>query len=361
MSKAFKKVLNIVKPIAQIAATATGNAWAVPVIEGGSSLAQGKGFGTSLLNAGKAYGLAQLGSSIGKGLGDTALGRGISDLYSGSALESGVNSVSGGINDLYSGSSLQNLVGGASDLLGSSQDAVTMPGIGKVGLDNGTGVRGIGSTLSNSLNGGVSALGSGAPAIEAGGGASSVSPSSESGGMFSDLFKKDNLKYLGMANSLYGNYAAQGALQKATNQANQQLSPYTAIGQKAADTLGGYLGLNGQDASTADILAASPGYKFMLDQGNQQLDRAQAARGGFFSGAALKAAQDYGSGLANQTAQNYYQQLANTMGTGLGAAGQYGANTTAMGTAKAGSQLQTSNMINQLLTGYDPSQRFMGF
>ena len=203
------------------------------------------------------------------------------------------------------------------------------------------------------------AISSGTPASAAGGGASSVGASE--GGMFSSILNKDNLKYLGLANSLYGNMQAQDALESATKQAQGALSPYTGIGSAAAGKLGGYLGLNGQGGSTADILAASPGYKFMLEQGNQGLDRAQAARGGFFSGAALKAAQDYGTGLADQTAQNYYSQLANTAGLGAGAAGQFGANATALGTAKGASNISTANMINQLLSGYsNPYARMLG-
>lgn len=342
-------IKNPIKSIAQAAALATGNAWAVPVIEGGNSLAKGKGLMNSLVDAGLAYGTANLGNSLSSGLSNTAFGRGINDLYKGSFLESAGNSLSSGFNDFYKGSDLASLIG-------TSGDSVTLPGIGQTNLGNGTGLKGFASDISNSLGLGGSPVsssgvvsGSSAPSL-GGGGASSVG--SSEGGMFSNLFSKDNAKYLGLANSMYGNMQAQKSLKNATNQANAALSPYTGIGSAAAGKLQGYLGLGGTPSSTQDILASSPGYQFMLDQGNQQLDRSQAARGGYFSGAALKAAQDYSAGLADQTAQNYYSQLANTAGLGANAAGQYGNNVTALGTARGASDIQTANMINQLLAGY---------
>lgn len=43
----------------------------------------------------------------------------------------------------------------------------------------------------------------------------------------------------------------------------------------------------------------SPDYQFQLEQGQQAMDRANAARGGFFSGNALREAQQFGQGLAS--------------------------------------------------------------
>lgn len=277
----------------------------------------------------------------------TALGLGSGTLGSavGGALAGGLGGLVTGSNPLQGA-----LMGGAGGYFNNG-GATELFGGTKVGDFLGVGKPG------EVASGG--AISSGVPASAAGGGASSVGASE--GGMFSNLFNKDNLKYLGLANSLYGNMEAQDALQKATAQAQGALSPYTGIGSAAANKLGGFLGLGGEGGSTADILAASPGYQFMLEQGNQGLDRANAARGGFFSGAALKAAQDYGTGLANQTAQNYYSQLANTAGLGANAANAFGTNATALGTAKGAANISTANMINQLLSGYNnPYAKLLG-
>jgi len=49
---------------------------------------------------------------------------------------------------------------------------------------------------------------------------------------------------------------------------------------------------------TGDDLENDPGYQFGLDQGNQALDRRFAAGGGYFSGAAIKAANRFGQDYA---------------------------------------------------------------
>ena len=154
---------------------------------------------------------------------------------------------------------------------------------------------------------------------------------------------------LGAGNSLLANNNAQDALEAAGAKAEGVLNPYLQTGNAANSKLGGYLGLGGAGGSAADILAASPGYQFQLDQGNQALDRQQAAKGNFFSGSALKASQDYAQGLANQTANDYYSKLAAASGAGQQAATSttdlYGS----LGTAKAGAGISSSNILNQLL------------
>lgn len=51
----------------------------------------------------------------------------------------------------------------------------------------------------------------------------------------------------------------------------------------------------------------SPGYQFQLQQGQRAIDGSAASRGGLFSGATLKAQQEYGTGLAAQDYNNQYQ------------------------------------------------------
>lgn len=304
------------------------------------------GAGTSALTGGKPLQGAVLGG-IGANIGNIGTSE-----SPGSGILGSIGKNVPGVYDLASGAN--SLTSGIGDVIGNLPSNMQGPTQSGASLGSGSGFLGkAAETLGISGGSPISSAGvlSGSNPVAAGvgGGASSVG----GGGMFSDLLNKKNLfPALGALNSYNANAQAQKALTNATGQANAALSPYTGIGSAAAEKLQGYLGLGGTPTSTADILAASPGYKFMLDQGQQGLDRAQAARGGFFSGAALKAAQDYGQGLADQTAQNYYSQLANTMGTGLGAANAMGANTTALGTAKGASDIQTANMINQLLSGY---------
>lgn len=99
-----------------------------------------------------------------------------------------------------------------------------------------------------------------------------------------------------------------------------QLSPYTQAGGQALGQLSGAL-TSGFD------FESDPGYQFRLSEGQKALERSLASRGLSQSGAALKAAQEYGQGLASQTYQDAYNrylaqnsQLANLAGMGQNAA-----------------------------------------
>lgn len=100
-------------------------------------------------------------------------------------------------------------------------------------------------------------------------------------------------------------------------QADQK--PYLEQGTYGINTLGALMRPN---ADTSAILKNDPSYQFRLKQGQQALDRSSAARGMGYSGAQLKAAQDYGQGMASTEFQNYYNRLA-----GLAQGGQQAANT----------------------------------
>ena len=102
-------------------------------------------------------------------------------------------------------------------------------------------------------------------------------------------------------------------------QQHKDQSPYLQQGQQAigklADlTLGGdnfqsYLkarGLGGGQFSTNN-----PQYQFLQKQGMQALDRSAAARGMGYSGAQLKALNEYGQGLASQQYDKEYNRANN--------------------------------------------------
>lgn len=54
---------------------------------------------------------------------------------------------------------------------------------------------------------------------------------------------------------------------------------------------------------------ADPGYAFRQQQGQQQIERSAAARGGLLSGSAIKAGQRFGQDLASQEYQNAYNRF----------------------------------------------------
>lgn len=130
--------------------------------------------------------------------------------------------------------------------------------------------------------------------------------------------------------------------------------------------------------STSDF-KTDPGYQFRLQQGNQALNRSQAARGMLNSGATLKAAMKYGQGLASDEYQNaynrwaqqnsdIYNRLAGLSGTGqqatnqlasLGSnfASQYGANVGQAANARASGYAAQAksgqNLLSDLLGIYN--------
>lgn len=85
---------------------------------------------------------------------------------------------------------------------------------------------------------------------------------------------------------------------------------------------------------------ASPDYQFALRQGQQSVENSAAARGGLYSGNALRAITEYGQGMASQQLNNYANRLAGIAGVGQTAATQTGQNAMAYG-----------NNVSNLLVG----------
>lgn len=323
--------LNFVEPGLGTAYSATG------------SLANGGSVGNAAKNAAISFGTQQLGSALGNYFPDT-FGRILGS----------------------NGGTLTDALGNTSGAGSLSNYYSSIPGIGSNGLQTGTGLTAGSSNapLYNVGGGGQSSFGSSSdvPSLKLNGDysgnslpssaldASYSSPSSSSS--IGKLLGSAALPLAGAGASLLSNQAAQDQLKKATNSANAQLSPYLQNGSSASNAAADYLGLGGTDGTgktSADILAASPGYQFQLDQGNRALTAQQAASGSINSGAAQKAALKFGQGLANQIGQQYLSNLQSTAGTGLGAAGQYGNNTTALGSAGANANIASGNTLAQLL------------
>jgi hypothetical protein len=138
--------------------------------------------------------------------------------------------------------------------------------------------------------------------------------------------------------------------------------------QAGVNALPGYLSGIGQNGElvrgfTQADYQADPGYAFRLSEGQKQLDRQAAMRGGQISGSSLKAAARYGQDMASQEYSNAYNRFRDTQGlrrnalagvvgfapTAANVMGTSGQNyATGAGNAMAG---QGVNSANALLAG----------
>lgn len=111
---------------------------------------------------------------------------------------------------------------------------------------------------------------------------------------------------------------------------------------------------------------ADPGYQFRQAEGEKAINRAAAARGGFNSGATLKALdrynQDYAAGEYNnaynrftQQQGNVYNRLSNVAGLGQSSTNQLNNTSTGLltgtGNANAASQIASTNARTSGYTG----------
>ncbi len=351
VSKGSQKQLGSI--LGQVAQAGTG-------LSGGGAFETSSGGGIPSASS-VGGGWTNFGNNVGGAFGDSTLGTDI-----GNGITGAVNKVSDGLSG--AGHSLSSALGfGGGDTVGQastisgpgSYSFANNPEVGKLSLSNpaavSAGLSGGGADYANAIipNSAPSAAGAvGGGASSFGSGATGLSGVA-SGSSYGGLNAANTLGTLvGGVNSYSANQKAQKDLINSQNQALSQIQPYQQSGTAANSKLSDYLGLgsNGSGATSADILAASPGYQFQLDQGNQALDRKNAASGSYFSGAALKGAQDYGQGLANQTAQQYYSNLANQSGQGLNAASGAANINQSTGAAKANAQVANSGIFNQTLS-----------
>ena len=177
---------------------------------------------------------------------------------------------------------------------------------------------------------------------------------------------------LGAVGSIVAGNSAAGAAQAAANASNrrireagnlatQDLAPYTSTGRSAANALTAFIPAPGQ--SLGDMVANSPGYKFELAQGQNQLDRIAGRSGNLFSGRALQGATEFGQNFAGTKFWQYIDQLNRMAGSGQNAAtalgnirsgnaAQMGANTMAAGDMRASAYLNGGNALNSLINNY---------
>ena len=328
----------------------------------GLGLASGKNIGQSLKSGAISGGLSYGGSMLADGVGDTALGRAFSDVKAGvadTALGRGLSdigksasgvfdSVGSGINDLYQGSSVQDAFRSGSDALKS------------FGVDVGGGA----ATTPTAVGGGASSYGG--DSVDSIGryavGGKSTAALNESSPLLSALSPYAPTAATA-APSLSASTALTGASSGAKPVANSFLAPVlsAALGyntnQEAADAL-----LEQQRANMALLspyakdftftpgdLTTDPGYQFNLAQGTSAQDRANLARGNFYSGQALKEAQQFGQGLADTTYNTAFNRALQGRNAGMaGALANAGINTD-IGNIRANQTVNTNNLISGAL------------
>lgn len=307
----FKSIFKAVKKYAIPAAlayfapgigSALGASSAFAPIVGGAVA----GAGSSALNGGNIIKGGLTGAAAGGiasaangGFNNTLIGRGISDA---------ANSVSSGID------AFGNKIG-IGDIIGHSQDSVTLPGIGQTGLSNGTGIKGLASGISNAVS---------SNAIPAANSVTGAGSSAYGGSTIGNV--------LGAASSIGGQDEAAKKLLEQQQRAEGAYAPY----------------LN-QEWNPGD-LTQDPGYQFQQQQGEQALARKNAASGSTFSGAALKDAAAFNQGLASTTANDSYNRWLQTQRQGLTAAGAVNGVYDNVGNIQANKINANSNTFNDTLS-----------
>jgi hypothetical protein len=144
------------------------------------------------------------------------------------------------------------------------------------------------------------------------------------------------------------NISAQGARealalqQRMYEEGISRQKPFLEIGTNALNRLNA---LNQPGTNAAQFLQMDPGYTFRLSEGQKQLDRMAAMRGGQISGGALKAAARYGQDFGSQEFNNAYNRLANLANLGPRSAGVMSELGT--GYANQANQLGMTNAANQ--------------
>lgn len=333
-------------------------------LKGGLLGGLGGGFGDAI---GSAAGLGEAGQAAVKGALTGAAGPAGAGNYSAAAL---AGALGGGGSYITSGGSV--------------------PGLGSLGTDteSGYGLLGkVGSTLGLSpaeitsegllnhpsttgLNQGAFNMGANGPLFNLGADAVRTLQASTPDPSIFDQIKNvftgstnqsggENMNLAKMLGAGYEAYGAKQAEDKAKDEmmkyleANQAVySPYLQAGQGALNQLQGNL----QSGYSYEDLVNDPGYQFQLGEGMKAIDRTQAARGGLYSGAALKEAMGYSQGLADQTYNDGFNrrlsensQLQTLANSGQAAANAAAANNTAIGNVRANSAITRSNIDSALL------------
>lgn len=301
------------------------------------------GAGTGALSGGGLKGaltgaaLGGIGGNLG-GIGQQTLGlSGTQSAALGGALQGAGTGIAagGGLKGALIGAGLGGagnyaLAGGLPETLG------TPSGVGEAGPMRGTGA--VGAVTRN-----IPSLGMTGSTVAPMGSNSTLTQPGTGGTMF-------NRSSLGNIASTLQQYNQQDKLKeemlKAQQRAEAAYAPYAQAGTTGLSNI-----MRGFDPG--DITQNSA-YQFRLAEGQKALERSLAARGMSNSGAALKAAQDYGQNLAAEEYDNayrrWYQENANLANAGQNAAGNTAPIYDRMGDIEANAMTAQGNLINRTLS-----------
>lgn len=356
---------NIIQSIAPIALTALGQPELGAGLSGLNAYANsapGKGLVSGLLAGGTSYLGNQLGAEVnggdsifngiggqvGDALGSIGDATGLSDVYD--ALKSGANSVTGGLlggsnnaGTLLSPSAASNPTstagifgggtGGAASAYSPSATDLNVSDLGKNSIDSlnnfsspgslvdsaGSGLTNAASTASNNVG---DFLSNPSTANSIG-----TSVANSGTGTLAGSLSKYAVPLLSAGVGAFTNNSAKNDLLASTKANSALFAPY----------------LNAK--FTPGDLTQDPGYQFQLDQGTQALNRKAAAGGDYFSGNALKEAQQFGQGLAGTTYNDAYQRFLAQNQQNLGAATSMAGINNDIGNTKANSVTNLGNLI----------------
>lgn len=291
-----------------------------------------------------------IGSSIGGALGGAVSGGGLK----GAALGALGGAAFGGAPALGAASGLGSVgsaaltkgVQGAAlgGLGGGTKGALLGAGLGGIGgfLGAGGSIPGLGSLPGAPLSGGLQGPTQGSGIL---GNLGSLTGASGAGGaqpMKLGSLLQTGGKLLGYGQGQDSIDEMRQLLEAQAGRAEAQFAPYSQAGQTALANL---------QAPSLEALQSDPGYQFRLRQGQQALERSLAARGLGQSGAALKAAQEYGQGLADQTYNDYFARQAQLANLGYGSASGLGSIYAGLGDAQAAALRAQMENTNQLFGG----------
>jgi hypothetical protein len=414
VSKTVSGVVNAVpggSVIAPIALTAAGMPYLAAGVSGANTLGNGGSFLDAVKSAGLTYGGGQLASGGASSLGNALGYTGSTGAALGGALGgAGLGALSGqGFGGILSGAAL----GGGGAYLnngGSTELGLT----GKGGLTDSVGLTGSNGLFSSNTSDAGSALGGNTTStVGSSGGSfwdnfddlnpfsktppdsiyggygpnaeidlSQATPGNGAGtfgadGSFTSITPL-NQDYIGPASGSLADYSSNnfGNIGGVSLPENTGGSALGTIGKGAlfSNILSSGLGVNANNQATEDLLEAQrqqlamlqpyteakfepgdltqdPGYQFQLQQGKAALDAANAARGGFYSGAALKDAAEFSKGLADTTYTNAFQRWLQGRNANYNAARDTASVLGGIGSTKASSGINNSNLLARGLSG----------
>jgi hypothetical protein len=281
----------------------------------------------------------------------------------GAAAGAGAGGVGGTFGGALGADAAAGLVGGG---LGGAGSALTAPGAFAAGGGLASGgalaAGGLGATYggygadaaAGLVGGGGGGAGSALTApgaftpgggLASGGGAASFGGASLGGGgnmgnvgtSLADFFTGNgNLSdYLRAGSTLYGMYAnnrATDAASQGQSEANalmrQMYEQNRADNQPLLDMRNSTLPKIQSLLANPSSITSDPGYQFGLNQGQSQIDNQAAARGGYYSGAQMKASQRYGQDYAGTKLNDSMNRLMGVAGLGqIGATANQANNT----------------------------------